>query len=255
MPESIDQMSAVPAAFLRIARAPADLDPAQTHQRGEIPSRRLDAMAIVELLEELDTGIIVCTEEGYVELANNVARCELREGRPLAIDPTGALCLTEGAKASLLHWRAALRAAVQSRRRQLLALRDEQRTLMVSVMPLGQDPSRVLVMLGRRQPAPDLAVEMLGKLCELTGAEQYVLGKLLAGQRVEEIARTRSVKLSTLRTQVSSLRDKLGARRLEDLVRMAAELPPMTTILRSPALRTIEAFAGGPSLNVRAMVA
>jgi DNA-binding NarL/FixJ family response regulator len=130
-----------------------------------------------------------------------------------------------------------------------MALRDEEHTLMVSVMPLGQHPAWALVMLGRRQPAPDLAVEMLGKLYELTQAEQNVLIRLLAGERVEAIARTRGVKLSTLRTQVSSVRDKLGARRLEDLVRLAAELPPMSSVLRSPALRAANALAAARSAD------
>jgi DNA-binding CsgD family transcriptional regulator len=197
---------------------------------------RLAATDITELLEELDTAVIVCCAEGRVELANSAARRELLLGRPLALDAKGLLCLTEGAQPALFQWRAALRAAAHAQRRQLLALRDGPHSLMVSVMPLGQQAPWALVMLGRRQPAPDLAVQMLGKLYALTSAEQQVLVSLLAGQRVEAIAHERGVKLSTLRTQVSALREKLGASRLEDLVRLAAELPPMGSALRSPAL-------------------
>jgi DNA-binding CsgD family transcriptional regulator len=197
---------------------------------------RLDATLIAELLEELDTAVIVCCEEGRVELANNAARRELLRGKPLAVDAQGVLCLTEGAHVAVLQWRSALRAAVQAQRRELVALRDEQHHLMVSVMPLSAHAPWALVMLGRRQPAPELAVQMLSKLYELTHAEQRVLISLLDGQRVEAVARDRGVKLSTLRTQVCALREKLGAGRLEDLVRMAAELPPMGSALRSPAL-------------------
>jgi DNA-binding NarL/FixJ family response regulator len=251
MRESIDQMSGSPspAAYFHSARANTGFGATAMHQWDEAAASRLDATAVAELLEELDTGVIVCSEDGRVELANNVARRELHGGQPLGVDSTGMLCLAAGAQASLLHWRAALRAAVQSRRRQLMALRDEQHTLMVSVMPLGRHPAWALVMLGRRQPAPDLAVEMLGKLYELTQAEQIVLIRLLAGERVEAIARTRGVKLSTLRTQVSSVRDKLGARRLEDLVRLAAELPPMSSVLRSPALCAANSLAAARSAD------
>jgi DNA-binding CsgD family transcriptional regulator len=191
---------------------------------------------LTDLLEELDTAVIVCCEEGRVKLANNAARYELLGDGPLTVNTKGLLSLSASAQAALLPWRSALHAAAVLHRRQLLALHDGKRTLMVSVMPLGQQAPWVLVMLGRRQPAPDLAVQMLSKLFELTNAEQRVLVSLLGGQRVEAIARERGVKLSTLRTQVCTLREKLGASRLEDLVRLACELPPMSSALRSPAL-------------------
>jgi DNA-binding CsgD family transcriptional regulator len=208
----------------------------------------LDASHIAELLEELDTAVIVCCEEGRVALANNVARRELLCGKPLFVNTGGLLCLTAGARSALLPWRSALRGAVQARRRQLLALRDGPHCLMVSVMPLCQQTDWALVMLGRRQPAPELAVQMLSNLYELTQAEQHVLVRLLDGQRVDSIAKARGVKLSTLRTQVSTLREKLGASRLEDLVRMAAELPPMGSALRSPALWAANRSDTGPWL-------
>jgi DNA-binding CsgD family transcriptional regulator len=199
-------------------------------------STRLDASEFTEILEELDTGVIVCDGSGQVALANNAARRELLGGWPLAVDSAGQLYLAEGVQAAEKQWQSALRAAALSRRRQMLALCDGPHRLMISVMPLGQQMRRALVMLGRRQPAPDLAVEMLGNLYALTAAEQQVLASLLAGQRVEALASERGVTVATLRSQVGSLREKLGAARLEDLVRLAAGLPPMTSALRSPPL-------------------
>jgi len=197
---------------------------------------RLDASEFTEILEELDTAVIVCSETGRLALANNVARRELLRGQPLAVDETGLLHLAEGAQGALRQWQAALRGAALSHHRQMLALSDGPQRLMVSVMPLGRQGRWALVMLGRRQPAPDLAVEMLGSLYSLTSAEQRVLVGLLAGQRVEALACERGVTVATLRSQVGSLREKLGAGRLEDLVRLAAGLPPMSSVLRSPPL-------------------
>ncbi|RZL37442.1 MAG: hypothetical protein EOP35_08670 [Rubrivivax sp.] len=194
------------------------------------------APELAEILEELDTGVIVCTETGRLVLANNVARRELLRGRPLAVDGTGLLCLAEDAQGALRQWQSALRAAAVSRHRQMLALSDGAQRLMISVMPLGQHERWALVMLGRRQPAPNLAVAMLGNLYALTCAEQQVLAGLLAGKRVEALAAERGVAVTTLRSQVGSLREKLGADRLEDLVRLAAGLPPMSSVLRSPPL-------------------
>ncbi|MDR7269385.1 DNA-binding CsgD family transcriptional regulator [Pelomonas saccharophila] len=208
--------------------------PARAHQ--DTAPVRLDASEFTEILEELDTGVIVCSETGRLAQANNVARRELLRGQPLAVDDTGLLYLAEGAQGALRQWQAALRAATLSHHRQMLALSDGPQRLMVSVMPLGRQGRWALVMLGRRQPAPDLAVEMLGSLYALTSAEQQVLVGLLAGQRVEAIACERGVTVATLRSQVGSLREKLGAARLEDLVRLAAGLPPMSSVLRSPPL-------------------
>jgi len=213
--------------------------PAFSAQPLRLPARDdlLDAPLLVEVLEALDTGVIVCNAEGRVALANDPARRELQRARLLAVD--GSVCLqtpTVGSPCAL-QWRAALRGAVLARRRQLLLLRDENCALWVSVMPVDAGGQTwALLQLGRRQPAPELAVDMLAKQCQLTPAERQVLGQLLAGQRVDEVAVARGVKLSTLRTQVVSLRAKLGADRIEDLVRIVAELPPMTGVLRCPPL-------------------
>jgi DNA-binding NarL/FixJ family response regulator len=195
----------------------------------------VDDVGLTEILEELDTGVMVCDEEGRLKIANNAARHELRRGRLLAVQASGLLQLSEGAQAAQAKWRSALHAATAARHRQMLALSDGRQRLMVSVMPLGQRVGLALVML-RRQLAPELAVEMLGGIFELTSAEQRVLVGLLAGERVETIAGQRGVMLSTLRTQVHSLREKLGASRLEDVVRLAACLPPMSSVLRSAPL-------------------
>lgn len=199
---------------------------------------RLDGGLIADLLEELDTGIIVCDETGHVALANDCARRELARGGLLALDANGLVSLP--CSAALAQWHAALRAAIHAHRRQLVPLRDREQTLMVSVMPLGAGSQAwALVLLGRRQPAPELAVEMLGKLHALTHAERGVLVGLLNGRGVGGVARERGVKISTLRTQVASLRAKLGVRRMEDLLRLVAELPPMASVLRSPALKQL----------------
>ncbi|MBI3349590.1 MAG: hypothetical protein HY020_20570 [Burkholderiales bacterium] len=230
--------SAASTAQFRSGRAALACGTPLGHTRDDATPARLDAAEFTEMLEELDTGVIVCSAEGRLELANNAARRELLGGHPLAVDAVGWLCLAPGAQAALPQWQSALRAAALTRRRQMLALSDGPQRLMVSVMPLGQTHPWALVMLGRRQPAPDLAVEMLGSLYALTSAEQRILVGLLAGQRVEAIACERGVTIATLRSQVGSLREKLGAGRLEDLVRLAAGLPPMSSVLRSPPLRT-----------------
>ena len=51
------------------------------------------------------------------------------------------------------------------------------------------------------------------------------------------LATLRGVAASTVPTQVAALRAKFGVRRIDDLTRLEAELPPMVVALRSPAWR------------------
>ena len=54
-----------------------------------------------------------------------------------------------------------------------------------------------------------------------------MLASLLVGTSVAAMARGRGVAVSTVRTQVAALRAKFGVRRIDDITRLVAELPPM----------------------------
>ena len=198
----------------------------------------LPTACLASLLDELDTGVLVCDARGQVLLLNEAARRELASGGVLQMAAEGSLGVQGGA--GLLPLRRAVHAAACDGRQQLLPLRVAERTLMVVVQPLreapGDQPCAVLL-LGRRQLCPDLAVQRLGRLYELTEAEKAVLSSLLAGLRVGALAKMRGVAVSTVRTQVAALRAKFGVRRVDDLTRLVAELPPMMSALRSPVGR------------------
>ena len=189
---------------------------------------------------------MVCDPEGHALLVNEAARRELAEGGVLQLGPDGSLAVRSGA--GLLGLRRAVHAAAWDRRHQQLPLRAGERTLMVGVQPLrgtsAHQPCAVL-RLGRRQQCADLAVHRLSGLYDLTDAEKAVLASLLAGTRVGALARLRGVAVSTVRTQVAALRAKVGVKRLDDLTRLAAELPPMVSALRSPLARRMGAAGPG----------
>lgn len=65
------------------------------------------------------------------------------------------------------------------------------------------------------------ALAVLGKLFKLTIAEQTVLLHLMQEATPEEIAASLAVSLHTVRTQIKSLREKTGVRRITELVHMA----------------------------------
>ena len=59
-----------------------------------------------------------------------------------------------------------------------------------------------------------------------------MLAALCAGQRPSEIAAALCVALSTVRTQIGSIRAKTGAESIRALVRQVAVLPPLVSALR-----------------------
>lgn len=213
------------------------LPPAPVRRRaaGLPPPELLSAV-----LDQLDTGVLLLDGGGFVLLANDAARVEMGQGGVLRIDEAGLVDVHSAP--SLLALRAALDAAITERLRQLLTLRAGVCSLTVAVQPLrlpGHAPLAMLL-LQRRQLCPDVVVEMLASQHALTLAERRILAGLLGGQRVAALAAAHGVQVSTVRSQAASLRHKFGVRRLEDLTRLAAELPPM-----APALQGM--FARGPA--------
>ena len=200
----------------------------------------LSAACLASLLDELDTGVVVCDPQGHALLVNEAARREMADGGVLHLTPDGLVDVLGGPDQQAL--RRAVHGAAWERRHQLLPLRVGGRLLLAGVQPLRGTPAHqpcALLLLGRRCLGADLAVHRLGGLYDLTDAEKAVLTSLLAGTRVGALARLRGVAVSTVRTQVAALRAKFGVRRVDDLTRLAAELPPMMSALRSPLARAM----------------
>ena len=59
-----------------------------------------------------------------------------------------------------------------------------------------------------------------------------MLELLCSGVRPTEVARQQGVAVSTVRTQIGSIRAKTGAGSISELVRQVAVLPPMVGALR-----------------------
>jgi DNA-binding CsgD family transcriptional regulator len=198
------------------------------------PGNGVPSACLAALLDELDTGIVLCNERAQALLFNEAARRELADGGVLYLGADRTLSTVGGI--SLLALRRAVQNAALRGLRQLVPLRAGERKLMVAVQPLRTDPKTrpyAVLLLGRRQLCPELAVEMLGRLHSLTPAERRVLKGLVAGQPVTALARGHGVAVSTVRTQVASLRSKFGVKRVDDLMMLVAEMPPMVNALRT----------------------
>lgn len=183
------------------------------------------------VFDEIACGLIVCDGDGTLRFVNQAARQELAEARLLQREGQR---LRRCARVSG-DLEAALAAAAVRGRRTLLRLEAADDRLMATVLPLHlpqQPEPTVLVMLGRRQPCGALELEMLAGCYGLTGAERRVLAGLVREATPREIADENAVKLSTVRTQISAIRNKLGAKSIDGLLLRAAEVPPVASALR-----------------------
>lgn len=209
---------------LRFNRRHDDAAPAGERRCGDVLMRAL--------INEIDCGVMVCAPDGTISFANQTAQQET--GRHGSGQDAAIVLNCNERDTADLH--AAIRQAATKGRRQLLSLRCAERRLMVSVTPLrgdDDDDARVMLMLGRRASCSPLVLELLGAAHGLTLAERRVLAGLLSEAMPREIADTLGIKVSTVRTQISSIRMKFGVRSIEALLLRASEVPPMAAVVRS----------------------
>jgi hypothetical protein len=151
-----------------------------------------------QVLDEIDTGLLVCGQHAQIVWANAAARHELQVGRWLRRE--GQAVHAAAAQGELLR---ALSAACQRSRRQLLELRSGDERLYLSVGPMAEAAlpfsdgrplgasGGALLMLGRRGPAAPLSMDLLGLHHGLTPAERRVLGGVANLRSPQEISDSR----------------------------------------------------------------
>lgn len=189
---------------------------------------------LMGVLDQIDYGIALGRPEGGWEL-NRTGRLQLAEaGFPLRLQ-AGQLLAHDEAQSRALH--AAMRAAQTQLHRRLLTLRAPGRQVSVAVVPagMGEDGGTgpVLLMIGRRSLCPRLTAQQYSAAHGLTPSEAAVLVEVLAGAAPRSIAQHHGVALSTVRTQVASIKAKTGHRRLQDLMVQAAKLPPLVPLFEA----------------------
>ncbi|MDO9092431.1 MAG: helix-turn-helix transcriptional regulator [Rubrivivax sp.] len=209
------------------------------------PERRAAALGacLHSMLDEIDYGMLLVSADAQVLHLNHAARLELDGEHPLQMLGRALRAQRPQDVAPLYD---ALAAAQRGLRRLLMLGSGEQR-LCVSVVPLPgmlsggnglrQDDAEALVLLvlGKRQVCAQLSVQGFARSLHLTPAETRVLEQLCAGVRPTHIAQTQQVAVSTVRTQIGSIRSKTGASSISALVRQVAVLPPLVGALRGGA--------------------
>lgn len=202
---------------------------------GQRPERRhassLSSRWLSLVLEEFDHGVLLLDATGRVLHSNLAAQRALDEHHPLVIrnrqlraaDPCNELELLD-----------ALQSAERLGRRCLLRLGSDEHRANIVIVPLNRNVSQaaVLLVLERRQLCGDLAAQFFALRHGLTPAETEVLKALSAGARPNDVAARQGVAISTVRTQIQSIRAKSGADSISELLRQLALLPPLMTALR-----------------------
>lgn len=187
-------------------------------------------------LEEIDLGVCLVGGDGQLLYANSTARRQLDETSPLQL-VDGQLVAPQ--RNDQLRLEGAL-ADVQRGLRHLICLGRGVGRLSLSVLPLQDGLGRTaqaLLVLGKRNLCGELPMLAFAREHQLTAAEQQVLQALCAGLQPQEIAQRHGVAISTVRTQIASVRAKTATESIRDLVAMVAQLPPMQGVLRVVELR------------------
>jgi len=201
-----------------------------------VGERALDGV-LLRILNEIDYGLILATETARVSFANHAA---LRE-----CSADGAMWLHEGHVQPRLDREhdSFLRAlaACAAGRRSMLTLHGGEVPLPLAVVPM-KDPSPrdsesvALLVLGKRHVCEPLSVDFFAMSHCLTATETSVLKGLCGGRRPADIAKQSGVAISTVRSQISSIRLKTEATSIADLIRMVTILPPILSALNRTVL-------------------
>jgi DNA-binding CsgD family transcriptional regulator len=184
-------------------------------------------------LDELDYGLLILDAAGRLMQANQMGyhhctelhgSCRLQDGqlhtRSATDDPVLQRALMQAAEG----------------RRSLLKLGEGTHVETVAVVPLtsplgGRADGAILLVFGKLQVCEALSVEHFARVHNLTHAEGMVLTALCNGDEPSAIAQRFGVAVSTVRTQIASVRQKTQAASIRDLVRQVAMLPPIVSVL------------------------
>ncbi len=197
---------------------------------------------LTAVLDEIDYGLVLLGADSHVVHLNQAARVELDGSHPLLRDDREIRTRRAQDETPLAD---ALGAA-QRGLRCMLSLGDARHRASVAVVPLAGPHgagTATLLMLGKREVCEALSVQGFARCHRLTGAETRVLLELCRGTPPGEIANELGVAVSTVRTQIGSVRLKTGAASIRALVRQVAVLPPLVSVLRHAA----GALQGRPS--------
>lgn len=192
----------------------------------------------MDALDEMGHGLVLVNAAQQVSYSNHLARRELALGRWLSLRGQVLVAHTQEMQVRL---RLGVATALRGQRRLLSLVRDSH-VLWLACIPLRGDghgePEQVLLSLSREPRQDNLSVQMYARQHGLSHSEEAVLCALYEGLEVAAIARKNGVAISTVRSQVKSLRQKTGVASVQMLLHLLNRLPTMLPVLRGPVVAT-----------------
>lgn len=209
-------------------------------------------------LNLLDYGLVVVdSESAMVQFANALGTAALLEC------PDGTGTLGRGSGLRLLHGRVMAQRPADNEtfRRTLdraraglrgfLCLGEGTQSSAVTVLPLigrattdtprpgtlgsAVSPTYALLVFAKQHLCDDSTMALFARERGLTSAEGQVLTQVCKGLRPAQIARNHGVRISTVRTQLRSIRMKTCCETIRELVQKLSVLPPMARQLAGQA--------------------
>jgi DNA-binding CsgD family transcriptional regulator len=203
----------------------AEREPIASHvSAGDMPT------IVQSILDCIQIGAMAVSAGLRVSFANRAAVRECSRHALLRIEDARVAVLALRSEADHARMAKAVEGA-HAGHWSLVRLGTGGATLSIAVFPLfPSDRSTgplALLLFGLNQSQEPLAIQLYAGSCGLTPAETRVLLGLAEGLVPKQIANKHDVLLSTVRTQISSIRDKTGTRRLADLMQALVSLPPI----------------------------
>jgi DNA-binding CsgD family transcriptional regulator len=190
-------------------------------------------------LNALAIGIVVCDAEARLLFANAAARELARRGTGITLSArakvVGTLAPAEGRALAQLISDAARGGHCGAIR---LTGRDGVTALPVLITPLarranGTHGGYALLCTRTVADQPPATEKTLADLFHLSPTQASIAMAIFDGKAPEEVARTRGVKISTLRTHLADIFLRTGTETQRDLIRLIGALPPLRSLRHS----------------------
>ncbi len=188
------------------------------------------------VLEQVDYGLaVVNADTRELLFANAPARAALHPASELDTDlwvAGGKVCArqqsnTEPLLSALISTKSGKRALLNSVAVLPLATTDSAAAMASNAAPTATTPSYALLAFPKQQRCDTTTVSLYAQDRGLTGAEGQVLKQVCRGMRPQEIAVRHGVKVSTVRSQLRSIRQKTASDSVSELIANVTGLPPM----------------------------
>ena len=195
----------------------------------------------LQALDQLAAGVIVTDGAGRVIELNRAAERIMRRGDGLITrnGTLGALGVCDSDKLAKLIAAAAEPRDAPAMGRIRIRRRDGRPPYILTVAPLGAElavQERPLATILVADPDALFPSESdLAQLFGLSPAESRLAAALMTGKKLSEIAIASGVRITTLRTQLSSILHKVGVDRQADLMRVLSSIPGIRSSPSDPS--------------------